>query len=532
MTAQRQKGLDGPGRVLPFLFVAVCLGLVGLPVAVWLDLRGLSEQILRLQATETGRLINDMMTFYAEEVVNHVVKAEVPVTVTHDFQDVPGAIPLPATLSLEIGRRVSAREGSISYRFVSDYPFKNREPHPLDAFEREALAELRARPVDAPRDPVVSMSGSILDRKVRIASPIVMAPACVQCHNSHPLSPKTDWAVGDVRGIQEITIHQPIRGNILAFKWLFSYLVVAAVTGFGVILIQGRQANLIRTMNRDLSTANQFLASVSSKIAKYLPPQIFRRIFSGEADVVVRTERKKLTIFFSDIKDFTASTERLQPEELTALLNEYFTEMAAIAERHGGTIDKFIGDAMLVFFGDPESRGVAGDARACLAMALEMQRRLTQLNVEWRRRGIATAFQARMGISTGYCNVGNFGSDDRMDYTIIGAAVNLAARLQQIAEPGGIMLSFETYAQVSGVVRAVELPPIQIKGIVGEIVCYRVEGPACEEGGEAVISEHLPGLDLHVDIRALDPAAADRARARLAEALTLLDARPAAAPSA
>ncbi|WP_245524398.1 hypothetical protein [Methylobacterium nonmethylotrophicum] len=107
MAAGRETGLDRPGRVIPFLLVAVVLGLVGLPVAAWLDLRGLSEQILRLQATETGQLINEMMTFYAEEVVNHVVTAEVPVTVTHDFREVPGAIPLPATLSLEIGRRVS-----------------------------------------------------------------------------------------------------------------------------------------------------------------------------------------------------------------------------------------------------------------------------------------------------------------------------------------------------------------------------------------------------------------------------------------
>ena len=120
-------------------------------------------------------------------------------------------------------------------------------------------------------------------------------------------------------------------------------------------------------MNSELAEANDFLAAISMKIAKYLSPQIYKSIFSGQKDVTIATERKKLTIFFSDIKDFTAISERLQPEDLTALLNEYFTEMSNIALQHGATVDKFIGDAILAFFGDPETKGVEEDARACLA---------------------------------------------------------------------------------------------------------------------------------------------------------------------
>src|SRR5262249_7819497 len=138
----------------------------------------------------------------------------------------------------------------------------------------------------------------------------------------------------------------------------------------------------------------------------------------------IHTKRKKLTIFFSDIKDFTSATERLQPEELTTLLNQYLDEMSRIALRHGGTIDKFIGDAILVFFGDPESRGESDDARAALRMAVAMRHRLAELTVLWVDRGITRPFQVRMGINTGYCNVGNFGSSDRMDYTIIGVEAN------------------------------------------------------------------------------------------------------------
>src|SRR5262249_32486089 len=124
-------------------------------------------------------------------------------------------------------------------------------------------------------------------------------------------------------------------------------------------------------------------------------------------DVVIHTERKKLTIFFSDIKDFTATTERLQPELITELLNEYFTAMSDIALKHGGTIDKFIGDAILIFFGDPETKGDAEDAKACLRMAIEMRLRLAELNAKWRNTGLEHPFSVRMGINTGYCNVGN-----------------------------------------------------------------------------------------------------------------------------
>ena len=353
-----------------------------------------------------------------------------------------------------------------------------------------------------------------------------MGAVCVACHNSHPDSPKLDWKVGDVRGIQEIAVSELLGSNLLAFKYLLLYFVLAAGAGVAFILMQRRQAGLVRGINQELSQANDFLAAISMKLAKYLSPQIYKSIFSGQKDVSITTERKKLTIFFSDIENFTGTTERLQPEELTALLNEYLTEMSQIAQAHGATVDKFIGDAILGFFGDPETKGVAEDAQACVEMAIDMQRRLAQLNIEWRRRGIEQPFRARIGINTGYCNVGNFGSDDRMDYTIIGAEANLAARLQSIALPGGIVLSYETYALVRDLVRAHPLPPIRMKGISREVVPYAVEGLVGDLAQRAeVISEHAKGLDLFIDLDAMDETTAERTRNRLRELLTTLDAR-------
>ncbi|MER9133417.1 adenylate/guanylate cyclase domain-containing protein [Mesorhizobium sp. M0768] len=506
----------------PLVVAAVVIGLVGLPVAAWLDLRDLSERMLRRQASEISRIIDEMRGFYGSDVVGRVLQANGAVTATHNYRDVPGAIPIPATLSIELGKRISAHDGSVKYRFVSDLPFKGRAPHQLDAFERNAILALRANP----KEPIIEVSGSLFDRQVRAAAPVIMGQVCVTCHNSHPDSPKTDWKVGDVRGIQEISVNQPIAANVLTFKYLLLYFGFAAAAGLTFILLQRRQSALIQGINKELSEANDFLAAISLKIAKYLSPQIYKSIFSGQKDVTIATERKKLTIFFSDVKDFTAIVERLQPEDLTLLLNEYFTEMSTIALKHGGTVDKFIGDALLVFFGDPETQGVEEDARACLRMAVDMQRRLEQLNRVWHDRGVERPFRARMGINTGYCNVGNFGSDDRMDYTIIGAEANLAARLQSIAEPGGICLSYETYALVRDLVRARPLAPIAMKGISREVVPYEVEGLLGELAQRPqVISEHATGLDLFLDVEAIDENGVERAKKRLSEALLALAIR-------
>src|SRR5207245_328164 len=228
-----------------------------------------------------------------------------------------------------------------------------------------AIASLRQNP----NQRVTEVSASLFSDRVRLVAPIVMGAACVSCHNTHPESPKRDWKVGDVRGIQEVAITQPIAANIFSFKYLLAYFALAAISGVSFVAMQRRQARQIQGMNRELEANNDFLATLSLKISRYISPQVYKSIFSGQKDVTIHTERKKLTIFFSDIQNFTATTERLQPEQITQLLNEYFTEMSAIAHEHGGTIDKFIGDAMLIFFGDPETRGDRADAQACVRMA-------------------------------------------------------------------------------------------------------------------------------------------------------------------
>ena len=137
--------------------------------------------------------------------------------------------------------------------------------------------------------------------------------------------------------------------------------------------------------------------------------------------------------------------------------------MSKIALEHGATIDKYIGDAIVAFFGDPESRGVKEDALACVNMAIAMQRRLRELQSDWRDSGMERPFQLRIGVNTGYCTVGNFGSEDRMDYTIIGSPVNLAARLQSYGEPGSIQSVTKPIRWSRKTIRAEEQASIQVK---------------------------------------------------------------------
>ncbi len=257
--------------------------------------------------------------------------------------------------------------------------------------------------------------------------------------------------------------------------------------------------------NSLVTEQNRILENLSTKLSKYLSPQIFQSIFKGEQNVEISSKRKKLTICFTDIAGFTETTDNLESEELTNVLNHYLTEMSVIALQHGATIDKFIGDAMLLFFGDPQSKGVAEDAKACVVMAIAMQRRMRELEQEWRSRGLLRPFRIRMGITTGFCTVGNFGSRDRMDYTIIGNEVNLAARLQSATEPGSILLSHETNALVQGLVVTEEQPPITVKGFPKPISGYKIVGTfddLIKEG--RVVLEERDGLHVLVDLTKQD----------------------------
>jgi adenylate cyclase len=246
--------------------------------------------------------------------------------------------------------------------------------------------------------------------------------------------------------------------TVMSVVLMLAYINVAASVSYA-------QARMLRKTYLELKEKKQQIEDIALKIAKYLSPQIYRSIFEGEREVKIETRQRKLTVFFSDIAGFTSKTESTPLVELESWLNTYLQHMTDIALRHDGTVDKFIGDAVMVFFGDPRSRGAANDAVRCLEMALEMRACAKALGVD-----------VRIGVNTGDCVVGNFGSEQHMEYTIIGGAVNLAARLESRSEPGGILISDTTWALVADRVRCRPGDTLWVKGIDRAITTHWVEG--------------------------------------------------------
>lgn len=160
---------------------------------------------------------------------------------------------------------------------------------------------------------------------------------------------------------------------------------------------------------------------------KYIPHQLVRQLIESKQEAVVSGQRKKLTVFFSDIADFSTISEKLTPNELASQLSEYLSEMTAIIVEHEGTVDKYIGDSIMAFWGAPNAMQDHA-TQACLA-ALKCQEKLRDLAKKWQSEG-KPVFQMRIGINTGEMIVGNIGSEQRLSYTVMGDSVNLASRLE------------------------------------------------------------------------------------------------------
>ncbi len=207
------------------------------------------------------------------------------------------------------------------------------------------------------------------------------------------------------------------------------------------------------------------------ELKRYLSPQLAESILSGTVSVDLVSSRKNLTVFFSDIRGFTALSERMEPEELVDLLNEYLTLMTDIVFKHGGTLDKYIGDSIMVFFGDPIP--YQNHAERAVLMALEMKAQLGTLQKRWfaEKEELLTI---GMGVTTGYVTVGNIGSPARLDYTVIGNQVNLASRLADMAEPGQILVAERTLLAVRDLVDATEISEVTLQGVSRPVKVYEI----------------------------------------------------------
>lgn len=271
---------------------------------------------------------------------------------------------------------------------------------------------------------------------------------------------------------------------------------------------------------------NQSMRMKLWKLSRYVSPQIWRSVYSG-SEVKLETNRKRLTVFFSDIKGFTELSESLEADQMTDMLNHYLSEMSQIIHKYGGTIDKFIGDAIMVFFGDPTTRGAQTDCLACISMAIEMKKHMRIMQKHWGSKGIETPLEIRMGINTGYCTVGNFGTEQRLDYTVLGTEVNLASRLETAAPAGEILISHETYSLIKDIVLCEEKGTINVKGFSQPVRVYTVVDFRKNLGAkQTYFEQRAEGFSMHLDLEKVKNYDRDRLLKFLLSAATRLKNDP------
>ena len=232
----------------------------------------------------------------------------------------------------------------------------------------------------------------------------------------------------------------------------------------------------LKTFNQDLEAkVREHVEQLRryNELRRYLSPKLSETILSRGNNLGAEPQRKMMTVVFSDIRNFTSFTENLEPEELFPLLDKYISEMTRIIHQYDGTLNKIIGDGLLVFFGDPIP--TADHAQRAVMMAIDMQRKVVQLKDEWLEYG--HDFGVGIGINTGYMTVGNIGSDIHKDYTVIGNQVNVASRLESLAKAGQILVSQRTYSKVKSLVEVEKVGAIQVKGLRDPVVTYNVKVP-------------------------------------------------------
>ena len=289
---------------------------------------------------------------------------------------------------------------------------------------------------------------------------------------------------------------QEFLDKILKYENKFELDVGSRIYVFNIVKIKEFSFYLI--YGTDI-TDSKDKETILNKLSKYFSPQVYNSIFSGELDVTINTKRKNLTVFFSDIKSFTTITEKLEPEILTKLITNYLTEMTNIAIDYGGTVDKYIGDAIMIFFGDPLSNGSKNDAISCVSMALDMKKKMRKLKKDWEGTGLSESLDVRMGIHTDVCTVGNFGSSDRLDYTVLGNGVNLASRLESMAGANEILISENTYNLIKKDIESQFFSEITVKGKAHPVKAYQVSGKLTKKIKQDVINVSEEGFALSLD---------------------------------
>lgn len=257
------------------------------------------------------------------------------------------------------------------------------------------------------------------------------------------------------------------------------HLIENAVKKYKLILenkkYQKNLEQLVEERTIALQKEKEKVLNAQQILASYVPSQLAEKILNGRIEEIKGHYRKKLSLFFSDIKDFTKLSDAMEPEDLAHLLNSYFSLMYNISSKYGGTLANITGDALFIFFGAPEATSDQDHAVKCVKMAVDMQESMKRFQQKWFEKGVEHPLQIRCGINTGMVTVGGFGSEMRKDYTAMGVHVNLAARLESICEPGQIRISHATWALVNDQIKCQFEGEKELKGFSRTFRVYAVD---------------------------------------------------------
>ena len=454
------------------ILVLILLLCLGISLSLWQMFR-LSENLIQAQALQNAHLsakvINQARGFYSLNVVNRVRTVE-GVTVTDDYHNRSGAIPNPATYTIEMGEKLEEQDQNTFFRLYSDYPFPNREATGgvKDDFEAKALEYLRQDPAgEFWQQEKRNGYGSF-----RYAEAIIMETSCVSCHNSNPQSPKTDWKVGDVRGVLEIV--QPLeklkaetRKGLRGVSLLMGLMSVLGLTG--ITLVIGRLRNTSKELESRVIERTAQLQEEQEKserlLLNILPEAIANELKEGKSNLAQKFDA--VTILFADIVSFTQLSAIMSPTELVDLLNEIFSAFDRLTEEYGLEKIKTIGDAYMVAGGIPYAR--PDHAEAIAAMALDMQQEIIRFNKRHNRE-----LSIRIGINSGAVVAGVIGKK-KFIYDLWGDAVNTASRMESHGISGYIQVTETTYQLLQAQYVFQERSKIKVKS-KGEIKTYLLLG--------------------------------------------------------
>ena len=314
-----------------------------------------------------------------------------------------------------------------------------------------------------------------------------MESSCVACHNTHPDTPKDDWKVGDVRGILEITksLDTFVEQTQLGLRGTFFMLGGLSLLGLiGLTLVFGRMRKTaeelearVEERTTDLANANLDLEKRNKLIrhvfGRYLSNDIVANLLENPEGIKLGGERRKITILASDLRGFTALSERMSPEKVIKVLNLYLKDMADVIDQYHGTIDEYIGDGILVLFGAPTPG--KDDAARAVACACAMQLKMGAVNERMKQKGLPKLGMG-IGINTGEVVVGNIGSEKRTKYGIVGNNVNRTYRIESYTHAGQVLISEPTLKEAGETVKIRSCRKIKPKGVKKPINICEVSG--------------------------------------------------------